>query len=114
MVIQGSVTGTVSYTHLFSAALSFTMLHHVPSAEAQDLLLGEVARVLRPGGVFAGTDSIDSEEFRELHVGDVCVPIEPAGFEARLLRAGFTETHVDSDEYGVHFRASVAEPKALD
>ena len=46
----------------FSAALSFTMLHHVPSVEAQDKLLAEVARDLRPGGVFAGTDSLDSGE----------------------------------------------------
>jgi ubiquinone/menaquinone biosynthesis C-methylase UbiE len=92
----------------FSTALSFTMLHHVPSVEEQDKLLAEVARVLRSGGTFAGTDSLDSEAFRELHVGDICVPIDPAGFEGRLVRAGFSETQVESDEYGVHFRASVA------
>jgi len=91
----------------FSTALSFTMLHHVPSVEAQDQVLAEVARVLRPGGTFAGTDSPDGEAFRELHVDDVCVPIEPSGFEARLRAAGFSEAHVESDEYGVHFRASV-------
>jgi Methyltransferase domain len=36
----------------FSAALSFTMLHHVPSPSEQDRLLAELARVLswwRPG-----------------------------------------------------------------
>jgi SAM-dependent methyltransferase len=92
----------------FSTALSFTMLHHVPSVEAQDRVLAEVTRVLRPGGTFAGTDSPDGEAFRDLHVGDVCVPIEAAGFEARLVQAGFSETNVESDEYGVHFRASVA------
>src|SRR5580693_5020208 len=41
----------------FDGALSFTMLHHVPSAALQDRLLAEVARVLRPGGIFAGVDS---------------------------------------------------------
>lgn len=46
----------------FSDVLSFTMLHHVPSLDAQDQLFSEVARVLRPGGVFAGTDSLDSPE----------------------------------------------------
>lgn len=92
----------------FSAALSFTMLHHVPSVEAQDTLLAEVARVLRPGGTFAGTDSPDSEAFRELHVDDICVPIDPASFEDRLARAGFSTINVRADDYGVHFRASVA------
>ena len=53
----------------FSAALSFTMLHHVPSAELQDRLFAEVARVLQPGGFLAGVDSLDSEDFRALHDG---------------------------------------------
>ena len=66
-VIQGDATELHFADGRFSAALSFTMLHHVPSAVAQDRLLAEVARVLRPGGVFAGTDSLDSKEFRELH-----------------------------------------------
>jgi len=48
----------------FDAAVCFTMLHHVPSAEMQDRLLREVARVLRPGGVFAGTDSLYPRSFR--------------------------------------------------
>jgi ubiquinone/menaquinone biosynthesis C-methylase UbiE len=41
----------------FSGAACFTMLHHVPSPEAQDRLFAEVGRVLRPGAPFAGTDS---------------------------------------------------------
>src|SRR5437879_3591019 len=41
----------------FSGAVSLTMLHHVPSVELQDRLLGEVHRVLRPGGLFVGSDS---------------------------------------------------------
>lgn len=89
----------------FSAALSFTMLHHVPSAELQDRLLAEVARVLRPGGVFAGVDSVDSPDFRTLHEDDVCVPIDPATFEARLVGAGFVTATIDLNEYRVRFRA---------
>jgi SAM-dependent methyltransferase len=50
----------------FSAAVSFMMLHHVPTTELQDVLLAEVARVLRPGATFAGVDGIDTPEFREL------------------------------------------------
>ena len=41
----------------FSGAVCCTMLHHVPSSALQDRLLAEVHRVLRPGGVFAGSDS---------------------------------------------------------
>jgi SAM-dependent methyltransferase len=104
-VIQGDATELHFADGRFSAALSFTMLHHVPSAVAQDRLLAEVARVLRPGGVFAGTDSLDSKEFRELHVGDICVPIDPATLADRLLSAGFDEAVVDTNEYGVRFRA---------
>jgi len=70
----------------FSAALCFTMLHHVPSAELQDQLFAEVGRVLRPGGWFAGVDSFDSPAFRELHIDDICVPVPPETLEGRLLR----------------------------
>ena len=55
----------------FTAVLSFAMLHHLPSAGRQDRMFAEVARVLRPGGLFAGNDSVDSVSFRELHVGDL-------------------------------------------
>lgn len=89
----------------FSAALSFTMLHHVPSAALQDRLFGEVARVLRPGGLFAGIDSLDSEAWRELHVGDTCVPVDPAGLPERLRKAGFTDVRVDTNATAVRFRA---------
>ena len=41
----------------FPAVLSFTMLHHVPSVTLQDQLLAEAWRVLRAGGVFAGSDT---------------------------------------------------------
>ena len=41
----------------FDRAVSFALLHRVPSLALQDLLLAEVARVLRPGGIFGRTDS---------------------------------------------------------
>jgi SAM-dependent methyltransferase len=104
-VIEGDGTDLHFADGRFSAALSFTMLHHVPSAVDQDRLFSEVSRVLRPGGSFAGTDTLDSKEFRELHVGDVCVPVDPATLADRLLSAGFDEAFVDTNEYGVRFRA---------
>ena len=93
----------------FSAAVSFIMLHHVPTTEQQDRLLAEVARVLRPGGVFAGADSLDTPEFREMHVDDICHPIVPAGFEARLRTAGFAEARVTVNPYVMEFQARRAD-----
>ena len=78
----------------FSAAASFTMLHHVPSAALQDRLLAELARVLRPGGTLFGVDSLDRPTWRELHRDDVCVPVDPADFPDRLRRAGFADVDV--------------------
>jgi SAM-dependent methyltransferase len=94
----------------FTAALSFTMLHHVPSAAQQDQLFAEVARVLRPGAVFAGLDSLDSEEFRGLHDDDICVPVPPDGLGDRLHAAGFAEAEVDVNEFAMRFRARTPRP----
>ena len=89
----------------FSSAVSFTMLHHVPTAAEQDRLFAEVARVLRKGGIFAGVDSLDSEDFRALHVDDICNVIDPATLHDRLLAAGFAEANVDVNPYVMQFRA---------
>ncbi len=105
-VVQGDGTALPFPDGQFTAALSFTMLHHVPSVAQQDALLAEVARVLRRGGVLAGVDSKDSEAFRALHVDDICVPIDPQTFEARLSAAGFAQAHVEVNPYVVQFRAT--------
>jgi SAM-dependent methyltransferase len=89
----------------FSAAASFTMLHHVPSAELQDRLFAEVARVLRPGGVFFGTDSLDGPGFRRLHEGDTCTPVDPLTLDSRLQHAGFTAVDLAVLAIGVRFVA---------
>ena len=61
----------------FSAVVCFSMLHHMPSASAQDRLFAEVARVLRPGGMFIGVDSVDSEPIRQAHADDTFIPVDP-------------------------------------
>jgi hypothetical protein len=61
--------------------------------------------VLRPGGIFTGQDSRDSEEFRELHVDDICVPIDPDTLGARLEQAGFTDVLIAPNPYATRFRA---------
>lgn len=90
----------------FDGAVSFTMLHHVSSEAMQDRLLAEVARVLRPGGVFAGTDSLYSHSFRLLHLFDTMVVVDPSTFPKRLKAAGFDEVRVDvMKPYAFRFRA---------
>jgi SAM-dependent methyltransferase len=89
----------------FDAVVCFTMLHHVPSTMLQDRLLAEVARVLRPGGVFLGTDSLYDWRFRLLHLFDTMVVVNPGTFPKRLQAAGFVDAHVDTDGSAFRFRA---------
>jgi SAM-dependent methyltransferase len=89
----------------FSGAVSFTMLHHVPSPALQDGLLREVHRVLRPGGMFAGTDSRWSRTFELLHFRDTMVIVDPDTFASRLEAAGFEDVKVDAAERAFRFRA---------
>ena len=91
----------------FSGAVSFTMLHHVPSTELQDRLLREVRRVLRPGGVFAGSDSRTSTVFRLAHVADTMVLVDPDTIAERLGEAGFTDVDVQVAKDAFRFRATV-------
>lgn len=78
----------------FTAVTCFTMLHHVPSPDAQDRLFAEAYRVLRPGGVFAGADSVDSVRLRLIHIGDTMNLVDPDDLPARLEAVGFTEISV--------------------
>jgi hypothetical protein len=81
------------------------MLHQLPSAALQDRLLKEVARILRPGGIFAGTDSLYSRSFRALHLFDTMVVVDPATFPARLQAAGFDDVQADvMKPYAFRFR----------
>ena len=93
-VVTGDATAMPFESARFSAVVSFTMLHHVPSPELQDRLLAEVCRVLRPGGVFAGSDSTASFLLRLAHLGDTLVLINPDRFASRLQAVGFTDTQV--------------------
>ena len=89
----------------FDSAVCFTMLHHVPAASLQDRLLKEVARVLRPGGIFAGTDSLDGKVFRALHIFDTLVVVPPENFADRLCSAGFIGVEVERNPYAFRFQA---------
>jgi ubiquinone/menaquinone biosynthesis C-methylase UbiE len=104
-VVEADATALPFADGSFTSASSFTMLHHVPTPELQDLLLAEVARVLEPGGVFVGADSYDSDEMRELHVDDVLIPVDPSTFPERLHRAGFGDVEITRLETSFCFRA---------
>jgi hypothetical protein len=82
------------------------MLHHVPSPELQDRLLSEVTRVLRAGGMFAGTDSLGHGLlFKTIHIGDTLVPVDPDDLPDRLTHAGLSEVRVDTSASSLRFRA---------
>ena len=89
----------------FDSAVCFTMLHHVPSVAQQDRLLREVARVLRPGGIFAGVDSRYSRGFGLLHVFDTMVVVDPSTFPRRLEAAGFGDVEIELKAHAFRFRA---------
>ena len=108
-VVQADATALPFSSGRFSAVACFTMLHHVPSVAAQDRLLAELCRVLRPGGLLAGTDGMDTPGRRRLHVGDVFVPADPAVLGGRLRAAGFADPEVEVDPGADRFRfAAVA------
>ena len=95
----------------FTGAVSFTMLHHVPSLELQDRLLREVRRVLRPGAAFAGSDSRPSVVFRVAHLADTMVLVDPDTFAGRLEGAGFEGVEVEAGKGAFRFRATARAAK---
>lgn len=90
----------------FDTVVCFTMLHHVPSAQQQDRLFAEAARVLRPGGMFAGSDSRLSLRFRFVHIGDTMVAVDPDTLPDRLRLAGLTDTRVELGSRSLRFAAT--------
>jgi SAM-dependent methyltransferase len=94
-VVCASATDLSFPNSSFDGVVCFTMMHHLPSAKLQDQLLAEVARTLRPGGIFAGTDSRYSRLFGMIHLFDTMVAVEPSNFSDRLRSAGFEDIRVD-------------------
>ena len=92
-VVRGDATAMPFEDARFSGAVSFTMLHHVPTAELQDDLRRSgasapagrrVRRLRQPGQRGAGA----------FHDDDIYNPVDPATVEARFLAAGFAGVDV--------------------
>jgi SAM-dependent methyltransferase len=104
-IINGDATNTGLPADEFSSVVSFTMLHHVPTVELQDALFAEAFRVLRPGGVFAGSDSVASLRFRLLHIRDICNTVPPETLPDRLRAVGFGDVDVEVHGGRLRWRA---------
>jgi ubiquinone/menaquinone biosynthesis C-methylase UbiE len=105
-VVQGDATALPFEDRRFSAVVCFTMLHHIPERGLQDRAFAEIARVLRPGGTFAGTDSVGTGMvFKLIHLGDTLLPIDPDEMPARLQAAGLADPVVDRSDGTFRFRA---------
>ena len=101
-VIVGDATEAGLAADRFSAAACFSVLHHMPTPVHQDRLFAELHRVVRPGGIFVGQDSLDLEMIRLGHADDTFTPVDPEHFGERLAAVGFGETTIDL--LGYHFR----------
>jgi SAM-dependent methyltransferase len=88
-VVTGSATELGYAADSFDSAGCFTMLHHVPTQALQNAILAEALRVLRPGGVLIGSDSLPSNDLHHFHADDTYNPIEPASLLVRLQTLGF-------------------------
>ena len=104
-VRAGDATAMPFMPGSFSSVVAFTMFHHLHSPDLQDQLFCEVARVLRQGGAFAGSDSTASLLFRLAHLGDTMTVVDPHSLPSRLQRAGFGQIDVEVGRGAFRFRA---------
>ncbi len=109
-IVIGSATELAYPDDTFDSVGSFTMLHHVPTLAAQNAILAEAFRVLRPGGVLIGSDSLPSNELHHFHADDTYNPVDPASMLCRLQTLGFASITVIAD-YVMKFIATKPAPQ---
>ena|ERR1022692_503717 len=96
-IVVGDAADMVFADACYDSVGTFTMLHHVPSVTLQNRVLAEIFRVLRPGGVLIGSDSLASSDLHHFHVTDTYNPVEPAAFLTRLQTVGFCKITIIVD-----------------
>jgi ubiquinone/menaquinone biosynthesis C-methylase UbiE len=96
-VVVGSAAELDYADDSFDSVGTFTMLHHVPTIALQNKILAEAYRVLRPGGVLIGSDSLASTDLHHFHEGDTYNPVEPASVLPRLQTLGYGKITVTVD-----------------
>jgi SAM-dependent methyltransferase len=96
-VVIGDATKLSYPDGSFDSVGSFTMLHHVPTLALQNKILAEALRVLRPGGVLIGSDSLASNSLHHFHEADTYNPIEPGTLLSRLQTIGFDQLTIMVD-----------------
>jgi ubiquinone/menaquinone biosynthesis C-methylase UbiE len=104
-VIQGDAAALPFPDEIFSSAIAILMLHHLRSSQLQDQALTEIARVLRPGGVFLAFEIQDSWLHRVGHIKSTFVPLDPRSASVRLKAAGFSHRTVEFQRGGFRIRA---------
>ena len=104
-VIQADAAALPFADASFSSAIAILMLHHLRSSELQNKAFAEIARVLRPGGVFLAFEIQDGWLHRVGHIGSTFVPLNPLSVQARLILAGFSECTIARGNGGFRIRS---------
>ena len=99
-VVEGDATAMPFESARFTGAMTFTMLHHVPTVELQERLFGEIFRVLEPGGLLVASDSVASEDLAALHIDDIYNPVDPTTLPDRLGTIGFADIAIETNSLG--------------
>jgi ubiquinone/menaquinone biosynthesis C-methylase UbiE len=108
-IVQGDAASLPFADQSFSSAVAVLVLHHLPSIALQDQALGEIFRILRPGGVFLAVEIVDSWLHRATHFKSTFVPVVADALPSRLARIGFSEARIDFS--GGAFRIQALRPK---
>jgi ubiquinone/menaquinone biosynthesis C-methylase UbiE len=108
-IVHGDATTLAYADDRFSGAACFTMPHHVPTNDLQDLLFAEIARVLQPRAPLVASDSLACDELAAHHDGDTYNPVDLSSLPARLAAAGFEHVEVRTNPFGWAAVAHLAE-----